>query len=83
MTRMGSALGGKDTLPHSLPWPSPARLNSESHGQRGLLREAGLVLGLMVQRARVTYAGRLTLQRLPFTASSLLKSTAGCHSAVR
>lgn len=83
MTRMDSALGGKDTLLHPLPWPSPARLDSEGHGQRGLLREAGLVLGLTAQRARVTHAGRLTLQRLPFPASSLLKSTAGCHSAVR
>lgn len=47
------------------------------------MREAGLVLGLMAQRAEAILSGRLTLQRLPFPAFSLLKSTAGCHSAVR
>lgn len=57
-TRLGSALGCTATLPTHFPGlalSGPVRVMG-----RGLLREAGLVLGLVAQRAGITHTRRLT-----------------------
>lgn len=58
-TRLGSALGCTATLPTHFPGLALSGPVVRVMG-RGLLREAGLVLGLVAQRAGVTHTRRLT-----------------------